>query len=80
MTAIVEEKKTGERFVLLGTGFGAYQSMNEGLLFGNLIPDVEKGQFAMVCVSNKEGKIGWFNSEEVKVVSVDGKPPSDLLE
>ena len=79
MTAIVEEKKTGEQFILLGTGFGAYQSMHKGVMFGDLIPDIDKGQFAMVCVSNSEGKIGWFKSTEVKVISVDGKSPGDLL-
>ncbi|MEA3558893.1 MAG: hypothetical protein U9R75_06520 [Candidatus Thermoplasmatota archaeon] len=79
MTAIVEEVKTGKQFILLGTGFGAYQSMNKSIVFGDLIPEVDKGQFAMVCVSNSDGKIGWFKSSELKVVSVDGKSPDDLL-
>jgi len=79
MTAIVEEIKTGERFVLLGTGFGAYQSMNKNLLFGEIISEVDKGQFAMVCVCNSEGKIGWFKSMEVKVINVDGRGPGELL-
>ena len=79
MTAVVEEKKTGERYVLLGTGFGAYQSMKEGIFFGDLLPDIDKGQFAMVCVSNGDGKIGWFKSHEVRVITIDGRSPGDLL-
>ena len=79
MTAVVEEIKTGKRFVLLGTGFGAYQSMNSNVMFGEIISDVDKGQFAMVCVSNREGEIGWFESHEVRVVSVDGKNPHEIL-
>ena len=79
MTIIVEEIKTGKRFTLLGTGFGAYQSMTNSTKFGGILSDVDKGQFAMVCVSNNEGEIGWFESHEVKVISVDGKNPHDIL-
>lgn len=79
MTTIVEEIKTEKRFVLLGTGFGAYQSMKNNTMFGEIISEVDKGQFAMVCVSNNKGEIGWFESNEVKVVNVDGKSPHELL-
>ncbi len=73
MATIIKHTETGEKYVLLGSGFGAYQSKKPDLFFGNLMADTEEGQYAMVCVCNSEGQIGWLESSEVVVESVDGK-------
>ena len=73
MATMVIHQHTGERYILLGTGFGAYQSKKPSWFFGNLMADTEEGQYAMVCVCNKDGKIGWLDSSEVVVESVDGQ-------
>lgn len=79
MATIVRHKGTGEKYVLLGSGFGAYQSKKPNWFFGDLIADTDEGQYAMVCVCNLEGKIGWMESSQVVVDSVDGQPVQSLL-
>ena len=73
MATIVIHQRTGEKYVLLGTGFGAYQSKKPNWFFGDLMADTTEGQYAMVCVCKKDGKIGWLESSEVVVESVDGQ-------
>lgn len=73
MAIIVEHARTGEHYILLGSGFGAYQSLKSTHTFGDIIPEVDKGKYAMLCVSDRKGTVGWLDSTEVKVVSVDGK-------
>ena len=40
MAVIVEHRETGDRFVLVGTGFGAYKATKPNWFFGNLLADV----------------------------------------
>lgn len=74
MATIVRHKKSGKTYLLLGSGFGAFQSKKPNWFFGDLIADTAEGQFAMVCVCNAEGIIGWFESSQLVVDSVDGEP------
>ena len=79
MATIVKNKKTGEKFILLGSGFGAYQYQSPNLFFGDMFADTEEGQFAMICVCNARGTVGWFESSEVVVESVDGESVDSIL-
>lgn len=79
MATIVEHAKTRKRYVLLGTGFGSWKSSKPNWFFGDLIADVKQGQMAMVCVCDDQSRIGWLNSAEVSVVSVDGQSVKALL-
>lgn len=76
---IVQHKTTGKRFVLLGAGFGAYQSKKPNWFFGDLMADTDEGQYLMVCVCNEHGEVGWLKSSTVKVVSVGGCSVEELL-
>ena len=78
MATIVEHKRTGKHYCLLGTGFGAYKSAEPNVFWGNLRPDIDTAQFPMVCVCNNNGKILWLSSAEVTVVSVDEQNVSEL--
>ena len=40
----------------------------------------KQGQYAMVSVCNQDGKIGWLDSSEVVVESVDGQSVSEAFE
>ena len=80
MATIVIHKKTGKRYALLGTGFGAFQSKKPNWLLGNLMADESQGQFAMVCVARKDGSIRWVESNAVSVESVDGVPLADVFQ
>ena len=79
MATIVRHKESGERFVLLGSGFGAYQSKKPNWFFGDLIADTDEGQHAMVCVCDSMGEIGWIESSAVVVESVDGQAVGSVL-
>ena len=79
LATIVESIKDGDRFVLLGSGFGAYQSKKPNWSFGDLMADTDEGQFAMVCVSDVNGRVGWLESSQVRVVSVDGQSINTIL-
>ena len=79
MAVIVKHTQSGQNYILLGTGFGAYKATRPSLFFGNLAPTEESGQTTMVAVCNKQGQIGWIHSEELQVVEIDGKKPNELL-
>ena len=74
MAAMVQHVDTHERYVLLGTGFGMFQSKKPNWLLGNYAADTEGGECTLVCVCNSDGLIGWMDSTEVNVVSVDSRP------
>ncbi|MEO1296038.1 MAG: hypothetical protein AAFW75_09585 [Cyanobacteria bacterium J06636_16] len=73
VATVVLYQSTGNRYLLLGAGFGAYQSKKPNWLFGDLAADVDEGTYAMVCVCDQSGKIGWLYSSEVCVESIDGQ-------
>ena len=79
MATIVKSKKNNKKYILLGAGFGAYQSKKPNWFFGDLVADTDEGQFAMVCVCDSNGKVGWLESADVQVVSVDGEAVSDTI-
>ena len=79
MAVIVKHIESGEKYLLLGTGFGAYKATRPSVFFGSLLPKEEAGQVTMVAVSNAQGQIGWIHSNELQVVQVDGISPGELL-
>lgn len=79
MATIVRHKKSKKLYVLLGSGFAAYQSSKQGSFMGDLFPDEKSGQYSMLCVTNESGRITWIDSQEVIVESVDGKRVSDIF-
>ena len=80
MATIVTHSQTGSKYILLGSGFGAFQSKKPNWFLGDLMADTTEGQYAMVCVCDKDGKIGWLESSEVVVESVDGQDVKVALE
>ena len=79
MATVVKNVRTNSRYILLGSGFGAYQSKKPNWFFGDLMADTAQGQYAMVCVCDNNGKIGWLESSDVVVESVDGENVNDAL-
>ncbi len=79
MATIVRHKATDATYILVGTGFGAYQSARPGRFLGDLMPTEDSGQIEMVAVCDENGRLFWARSEDVYVVEIDGKRPSELL-
>lgn len=78
MATVVKHTDSRNKYILLGSGFGAYQSNKPNLLFGEYMFDIDEGQYAMVCVCDSEGKVGWIESSNVVVETVDGQAVQSL--
>lgn len=79
MATIVEHVTTGKKFVLMGTGFGAFRAIRPSLFFGNLAPAEEEGMYSMAAVCDNKGKILWIDSDELIVIEIDGFEPEQAL-
>ena len=80
MATIVKHTPTGAKYILLGTGFGSFQSKKPNWLLGDLVADTTEGHHAMTCVCNKQGRIRWVASSEVVVETIDGQNVEDAFE
>lgn len=78
MATIVEHLKSGNRYILMGTGFGIYKSSRSGSGL-NLTAVEEENHFHLVAVCDRQGEIRWFYSDDLVVLEVDGVRPEDLL-
>lgn len=72
MATIVLHKPSGEKYIFLGTGFGAYKAMRAGVLGGDLFPHEEAGEIMAAAVCDAQGHIRWFETEELQVLEIDG--------
>jgi len=79
MATIVRHTNNGIRYVLLGSGFGAFQSKKPNWFLGDLMADTTEGQHAMSCICDDSGQIYWVESAQLVVESVDGKSAYELL-
>ena len=73
MATIVKHNQTGKHYCLLGAGFGVFQSSKPNVFLGNLMADVEDGEYALVYVCNSKGELLWLDATQVTVVSIDGQ-------
>ena len=79
MATIVKLKKTDEHAVLIGVGFGMYMAQKPSAIFGSWVSTEQRGDAAMAAVSTESGEIRWCKTEDLTVVSVDGKSPKAQL-
>ena len=49
------------------------------MIFGDILPNEEQGEYTMVSVSDPGGNIRWTSSASLTVVEVDGKAPAAIL-
>jgi hypothetical protein len=79
MAIIVRNSWSNEEDLLIGAGYGAFQSSqpSSSLLLGTTA--TQAGHVDMVAVCDRAGAIQWFRSHDVTVISVDGRPPSEWL-
>lgn len=79
MATIVEHLEDGNRYVLIGPGYGMYHAVKPHIILGNWGRSAETGSQKLICVANEAGELGWLQAHNVRVVAVDGESPSDLL-
>ncbi|MCR9293503.1 MAG: hypothetical protein NXI32_12340 [bacterium] len=80
MATKLRHKRTGGIFLLLGTGYGVFQSQVAGNWIQTISPETDQGEFYMVAVCDARGEICWGDSREFEVIEVDGSRPSELLD
>lgn len=78
MATLVEHVESGNRYLVVGSGFGIYKASRPGL-FGNLFPIEDGGNYHLIAVCDRTGTIKWFYSSDLQVVEVDGHPPEHWL-
>lgn len=68
MATIVKQKSTGQKFILIGSGYGIYRSATRLVS----VPLTDRELFPMAALTNGEGEIIWMRTEELQVMEVDG--------
>lgn len=79
MATIILHKPSGVHYVLLGTGYGAYQSHRPSVFGGDLFPHEHSGKIPVAAVCDEHGEIHWFLTEELQVAQIDGLPLSRIF-
>lgn len=80
MATIVKNINNGKKYFLVGTGFGAYKATRPSFLGGNLFPVEDEDTITVVAICDAYGNINWIQSSEIKVISIDGVPISEIAE
>ncbi|MDA1263910.1 MAG: hypothetical protein O2816_02385 [Planctomycetota bacterium] len=79
MATILRHRESGERYILIGSGLGMFRSVKPHWFFGNMGQEKQEGVHPCVAVSDAAGKLRWFDSEDMELVSVNGMPPAEAL-
>ena len=87
MAAILQHKKTKDKYILLGAGYGrSHGQFNKtdeekdkagiGIEFGTKFKTVEQ---TYLCVAKEDGSIWWVKDEDVELYKIDGESPEKAL-
>jgi len=91
MAAILQHKKTKEKYILLGAGYGRshgdYNKTDEEVKKGGIGLDVNIGwsnlnktvEQTYLCVAKDDGSIWWVKDEDVELYKIDGESPEKAL-
>lgn len=80
MATLVTHQEKGGTYVLLGSGFGAFRTSRPSAFFGSLAPTEGGREMPVVLICDHAGKVGWVNSADIEVVTIDGLTPADILQ
>ena len=80
MATIVKLKDTDLHGILVGVGYGMFESAKPNMIFGDWIADKAAGKSQMAAVSTDKGEILWCETEKLTIVSIDGKKPGEHLD
>lgn len=79
MAIVVLHIKQRKKYVLIGTGYGAYKSARASVLGGSLFPHEDMGEIPVAAVTDSKGKIHWFLTEDLQVIEIDGENLTEIL-
>ena len=79
MATIVRLSEDDRRFLLVGTGYGTFESAKPHWLIGDIGYERRSQELSLVCICDASGKLYWADSDDITVESVDGVSPRDIL-
>ncbi len=79
MATIAVIKSTGQRGLVIGTGFGMFRAYRTSSVIAHSVQRESAGEEHLIALANESGEISWHRSADVQIVEVDGKPPHVLL-
>lgn len=79
MSTIIRHVERGEEYVLVGSGLGMFRASRPHWFLGDLGKTTEDGVHACVCAADGEGRLCWFDSDEVVVVRVGDASAGEVL-
>ena len=79
LLTIVKQIANDKKFILIGTGFGAFKTSNPSTFRVNRLPKPDEGVIPMVAVCDENGEIKWMKTNEIKIVNIDGNSPINIL-
>lgn len=77
MSVIVKHKETKKKFVMIGTGYGTMREDKQHFFGDHLIHQEDEKLSAMAAVCDYEGNIFWYDTEELRIIEVDGEKIAD---
>lgn len=80
MPIIVEHLKDNKRYIYIGASYSFYRDTSPSFFGGNLFPNEDEGEFNCVLVSDELGQLIWIPAGEIKVISINGIIPSEILQ
>ncbi len=80
MAIVAKLKSSGIHVIVVGTGYGAFESARPGRILGDLIPSYQSGRLGMVAVATKTGEVAWCPSSEIEIVEIDGVAINEVLQ
>lgn len=79
MAIVVLHTKSNKKYVLIGTGYGAYKASRPSVLGGSLFPHEDMGEIPVAAVSDSKGKIHWFLTGDLQVLEIDGQNLNNII-
>jgi predicted RNA-binding Zn-ribbon protein involved in translation (DUF1610 family) len=80
MAITVRNIRNNKFYILLSASFSFFKDSRPGIFGGNLLPQIEEGEFKIAAVCNKNGEIEWFPSADLKVLEIDGVSVASCLD
>ena len=79
MATIVRILASKKHYVSLGAGFGMYKVVGETGRLGSWDRGKLEGQEELLAVADAEGYASFVPIKDVRVVSIDGRTPAEIL-
>jgi len=78
MSVIVKHRKTKDRYIMIGTGYGTMREEKESF-YGDHLVNTDDGEVlsTKAAVCDGDGKIYWFDTSQLEVLEIDGKKIED---